>query len=48
MNKHTFGIRLVAQRTYALIISGIGELLYWIENIAMQMNMTVILSMGII
>jgi hypothetical protein len=47
MNKHTFGIRLVAQRTYALIISGIGEILYWIENIAMRMSMTVALSMGI-
>lgn len=47
MNKHTFGIKLISQRTYALIISGIGEILYWIENIAMQMAMTVSLSMGI-
>jgi len=47
MNKHTFGIRLLAQRTYTLMISGIGEILYWIENFAMQMNMTVSLSMGI-
>ena len=47
MNKHTFGIRLLAQRTYTLMISGIGEILYWIENFSMQMTMTVNLSMGI-
>lgn len=48
LNKQLFALRLVCQKAYVLTISGIDSLLYWVENIYLNLAFTATLSLTVV